>query len=313
MKKFWVFLFLTSALTNFVFADDLSISQFPDSPREGEEVKLTISSDKYDLNIASTSWSVDGQIVDSGIGRKTLTLKTSSTGLPQIVLITVEQDGYNPAQVQKVVEANTNFILYEGVDSYVPSFYKGRRLPTKEGIVRAAFFSFKDGDIIGFNSASEDNYTWKVNGEQKNDLSGQNKIINNINSKITDNVLNLQVVKQDANQNRKLTEINVPLQRTEVLVYKTDEKKLLKQVLGDTEVGKKIYLLVEPFFFSATSKKDTNLLYTWKVNDVETKILTPWSVVFSGKDQDSVELNLDILNNKKITQENSRGFTFKVQ
>lgn len=132
-------------------------------------------------------------------------------------------------------------------------------------------------------------------------------------SKITDSSMEIRVIKEDSNQNKKITETTVPLQRTEVVVYKTDEKKLLKQVLGDTEFGKSIYLLVEPFFFSVPDKRSTNLGYVWKVNDIETNILTPWSVVFSGKETDSVKINLDIVNNQKITQENSRGFTFKVK
>ncbi len=313
MKKFLGLFFSIIFANQFVFASDLTIRQFPESPREGEEVKLTLESDKYNLNIANITWSVDGQESDSGVGRKTLSLKAPTNGLAQIILAKVSQEGFNDDQIQKALEANTNFILYEGVDSYVPSFYKGRRLPTKEGTVRAAFFSFKDGQISGFNDFSKENYSWKINGEDKHEYSGTGKILNTMQTSIMDSSVNLKISKRDANQNIKSAETNIPLQKTEVLVYKTDEKKLLKQVLSDTETGKKIYLFVEPFFFSISNKKDTRLLYDWKINDVATKISTPWSVVFSGKERDSVKINLDIANKEKVTQENSRGFTFKVQ
>lgn len=313
MKKFLGLFFSIIFANQFVFASDLTIRQFPESPREGEEVKLTLESDKYNLNIANITWSVDGQESDSGVGRKTLSLKAPTNGLAQIILAKVSQEGFNDDQIQKALEANTNFILYEGVDSYVPSFYKGRRLPTKEGTVRAAFFSFKDGQISGFNDFSKENYSWKINGEDKHEYSGTGKILNTMQTSIMDSSVNLKISKRDANQNIKSAETNIPLQKTEVLVYKTDEKKLLKQVLSDTETGKKIYLFVEPFFFSISNKKDTILLYDWKINDVATKISTPWSVVFSGKERDSVKINLDIANKEKVTQENSRGFTFKVQ
>lgn len=310
-KVIGVFIFFISF--SFVFAADLTIKQFPESPREGEEVKLTIESDKFNLNSADITWLVDGQVVDNGVGRKALIINASSNGLTQIILAKVEQEGYEPAQIQKVVEANTNFILYEGADSYVPSFYKGRRLPAKEGLVRAAFFSFKDGEIDGITGNSTDNYTWRVNGEDKKEYSGQNRIINNILTKVTDSVLELRVIKEDANRSKKITQVNVPLQKTEVVVYKTDEKKMLKQVLDDTEISKNIFLLVEPFFFSVPSKKSNNLKYVWKINDIETAISTPWSVVFSGKERDTVTINLDVINNQKITQDNSRGFTFKIE
>lgn len=303
-----IFLFLFS----FSFAQEVTITQFPDSPREGEEVKLTLTSDKYNLNIANITWSIDGQVADSGVGRKTLVMNASTNGVAQVVIASIEQVGFDPSQAQRVVEANTNFILYEGADSYVPPFYKGRRLPAKEGTVRTAIFSFRDGDITGLNSGN-DTYTWRVNGEDRKDLSGPNKIINNILTKVTDNLLTVRIVKEDPQQNKKITDMSIPMQKTEVVVYKTDEKKLLHQVLGDTETAKQIHLLVEPFFFSISSRSSNELSYIWKINDIETKISTPWSVVFSGKEKDSVKINLDLLNNQKITQDNSRGFTFRIQ
>ena len=312
MKKYSLFFVFLFAF-NFCFADDVTITQYPDNPHEGQEIKLTLQSDKYDLNLANITWTIDGVEADSGIGRKTLTMNTSANSLGQVIVANITQDGFDPGQIQKVVEANTNFILYEGADSYVPSFYKGRRLPAKEGTVRAAIFSFQDGNIVGLDGGDNSNYTWKVNGEEKKDLSGQNKIINNILSKVTDSSLDISVTKTDEKGSKKTSENNIPLQKTEVIIYKTDQQKLLKQVLGNTEIGKSIYLLVEPFFFSVPDKRDNNLLYTWKINDVETKISTPWSAVFTGKDQDSVKINLDLVNNQKITQENSRGFTFKVK
>jgi hypothetical protein len=313
MRKFLVFLFIVFSGITFAYASNLSVRQYPDNPREGEQVKLTLESDKYDLGAATITWTIDGQVADSGVGRRTLDMKTSQNGLGQVVVATVEQDGYNSDQIQKVVEANTNFILYEGADSYVPSFYKGRRLPAKEGTIRAGFFSFKDGSIQGLDGSSNANYTWKVNGDSQSSMSGVNKVVNNINTKVTDTNIQIEVTKEDQTQTRKTTDITVPLQSTQVVIYKTDEKKLLRQLLSDTETAKKIYLLVEPFFFSVNNKSDSRLGYTWKINDVESKTATPWSVVFSGKSSDTVKINLDIFNNQKITQENSRGFTFKIE
>lgn len=313
MKKVVSLLATFLLLSNIVFADDLIISQFPENPREGQELKLTLVSDKYDMDKATVTWTVDGQVADQGVGRKTFTMKAPTNGIGQIVVARVEQEGYDYSEIERVVEANTNFILYEGADSYVPSFYKGRRLPPKEGTIRAGFFSFKDGSIVGLNDGSSANYTWNINGEDNKGLSGDNKVINNILTRVTDNSLRVKITRDDGSVNRKYSEITIPLQKPEVIVYKTDENKYLKQVLGTTEVAKVIYLLVEPFFFSAPDKRNTDLKYTWKINDIETKILTPWSVKFSGKDTETVKINLEVLNNKKITQEAERGFTFKVQ
>lgn len=313
IKNIFIFLFSFFLITNFVFADDVNITQFPDSPKEGQEVSLKLQSDKYDLNIAKITWSVDGTEVDSGVGRKTLTLKTSQNGLGQVVLVKVEQEGYDDSSAQKVVVANTNFILYEGANSVVPLFYKGRRLPAKEGLVRAAFFSFKDGNIVGLGGNGNEDYVWKINDEEKQAISGQNKIINTIPANITDKTINIKVNKTNLDGSVNTSSVNVPLQSTEVLVYKTDEKKIIKNILSDTEIGKALTIMVEPFFFSATSKKDPSLQYTWKINNIEQKLNTPWSVLFTANSDNSIKINLDLINNKKISQDASSGFTFKTK
>jgi hypothetical protein len=316
MNKFFgvlSFTFLVLGFSNYCFAEDLTISQFPDNPREGQEVKMTLESDKYNLNKAEVTWLIDGAEYDKGVGRKTLILKAPNDGLSKIILVRVEEEGLSPYETQKVFEANTNFILFEGAESYVPSFYKGRRLPTKESTVRAAFFSFRNGEIVGLNNNDNETYTWIVNNQEKNNLSGKNKIINNLLTKVTDSQLNVRVIKEEESGSKKLSDLEIPLHNTDVVVYKTDEKKLIKQVLRETEVAKKIYLLVEPYFFSVPNKEAKDLVYTWKVNDVETKILTPWSVFFSGKEKDTVRVNLDVINNRKISEESSKGFILRIE
>jgi len=295
------------------FAADLNVTKYPESPKEGEEIKLTLTSDKYNLDLAEITWTLDGVELDSGTGRKILNFKTSSSGQTQVIVTKVTQEGYNDSQIQTVIEANTNFMLYEGVDSYVPNFYRGRRLPAREGTARVGFFNFKDGEIAGFSGNSNGNYYWSINGEDKADLSGQNKMVNNIISKVTDNTLSIKTIRVSSDGSSKTNNLTVPLQQTETVIYKTDENRLTRQPLSDTEIGKKIILLVEPFFFSVTNKRDANLIYTWKINDIATVISTPWAAMFSGKESDSVKINLDIANNKKITQESSEGFTFKVE
>lgn len=312
MRKFLLFTIFLLSL-NISFALDLSIRKYPESPKEGEEVKLTLESDKYDLNIANIVWTVDGEEQDSGIGRKTFTFRTSGNGVTQVVVARVTQEGYDEGVAQTVLEANSNFLLYEGADSYVPSFYKGRRLPGKEGVVRISYFSFKDGVIDGFNQSSTNNYYWKINGEDKNDISGPNKIFNKIIAKVTDSAFSIQTTKEDLNGNRKVSNLTIPLQLTETLLYKTDENRLTKNFLSESEMGRKLLVVVEPFFFSVSNKRDPDLTYTWKINDVVSPVSNPWGAVFTGKDNESVLINLDVINNKKITQESSQGFTFKVQ
>jgi hypothetical protein len=295
-----------------VFAEDLIFRQYPQNPKEGEEVKLTLESDKYNLGNAKITWIVDGSERDNGVGRRTFTLLVTNDKPAQVVVVRVEEEGLNDGSAQTIVELSSDFILYEGADSYTPPFYKGRALPAKEGRVRVVNLSFKDGVITGFKNADSANYTWKINGQDKNEYSGQNRILNTINTTVTDSSLNLQIMKLE-NGGTKISSSNISLKTPEVVLKRLDDKKLTKRNLKDTETGKELRVLVEPYFFSTESKESSNLKYIWKINNRENSISTPWIVLFSGKENESVKINLDLYQERKLSQEASRGFTYRVE
>lgn len=99
-KFFSTFVFIFCISTSFVFADDIVITQYPTNPKLGEQVTLTLTSDKYNLNIANIVWTVDGVEADSGVGRKTLNLNTNIEGKTQVVDVKVSQDGFNDGETQ---------------------------------------------------------------------------------------------------------------------------------------------------------------------------------------------------------------------
>lgn len=301
---------------NFSFAQvpDILIKTSNESPREGESVKLTLDSSKYNLNNANITWYVDGNELDQGVGRKTFNVLMTNQNPVQVVTVTVTEEGLNEGQAQIILEISGEILLYEGYNSSVPLFYKGRSLPGREGSVNVQLLSFKDGEITDFKPSQYSNtlYTWKINGEEKQELSGTHKPQNILNSRVVDNSLRVEILKQTETSG-KLTQINIPLQQPEILLYRESENKLSKTYQKETEVGKEINMTVEPFFFSTTNKYSNDLKYTWKINGLENSISTPWYVTFAGSRAEIVKLEISIANTRKITQTIAKAFNYRVE
>ncbi len=291
-----------------VLADDLSISKYPETPKEGEEVTLTIESSTYDLNRATIEWSVDGRVVDSGIGRKTLIEKAPPAGT-KIISLKITQDGLDTGVAQTTITPNTSHIFYEGADAYVPPFYKGRRLPSQEGQIRATVFDFNDAKFV--ENTSKNNYTWIVNDQNNNEVSGFGKTLNIIKPKVVDKSMTIKIKEEVDGAPTKFADVLIPLQKTETVLYKTDSQNLLQMAVNSTESGSEMYLNVEPYFFSVNNKRSSLLTYTWKINNSPISISGPWFLKITNKEKEITQIILNIFQNKKLTQENEVGFIFK--
>lgn len=298
----------------FAQVPDLIIKKSTESPKEGETVKLTLESDKYNLNASKITWYVDGEEIDQGVGRKTFNVQMTNQSPVQVVTVTVVEAGLEDAQAQVILEISGDMLLYEGYNSSVPLFYKGRSLPGREGQVNVQLLSFKDGEITDFKPSQYTNnlYTWKINGEEKQDLSGSNKTQNIINLKVVDSSLRLEILKQDENSG-KIAKLNIPIQNQEIVFYRESEDKLSKTKLLETEVGKNVAVMVEPFFFSVDNKYSSDLKYSWKINGLENSVSTPWYINFSGQKRETVKIVLNLTNTRKVTQNISKGFTYRVE
>lgn len=307
MKKI-CFFFLIFNFYNMVLADDLSISKYPETPKEGEEVTLTIESSTYDLNRATIEWSVDGRVVDSGIGRKTLIEKAPPAGT-KIISLKITQDGLDTGVAQTTITPNTSHIFYEGADAYVPPFYKGRRLPSQEGQIRATVFDFNDAKFV--ENTSKNNYTWIVNDQNNNEVSGFGKTLNIIKPKVVDKSMTIKIKEEVDGAPTKFADVLIPLQKTETVLYKTDSQNLLQMAVNSTESGSEMYLNVEPYFFSVNNKRSSLLTYTWKINNSPISISGPWFLKITNKEKEITQIILNIFQNKKLTQENEVGFIFK--
>ena len=113
----------------------ISLSSIPQVPEPYESVKVSL--DQYGVNTfgASIRWYLNNEEQVSFRNERSMTFETGGLGETSVVNVAVSREGaptltvtrvYYPALVDMIVEAET----------YIPSFYKGRALPSKDSDIR---------------------------------------------------------------------------------------------------------------------------------------------------------------------------------
>jgi hypothetical protein len=128
--------------------EDITILSDPEVPPPLQNVTLTLSSYATDINSAFVIWKVAGKTELSGTGAKKFQVTTGETGSTTVIDVTIRPVTGEIIQKQYVIRPADIDILWEGADSYVPPFYKGRALPTSEGLIKVlAIPQVKDGAL----------------------------------------------------------------------------------------------------------------------------------------------------------------------
>jgi hypothetical protein len=317
--KIFSFLILFSLFFVNLFAQDdaflyenFSVKYTPTNIREGELVKFYIISGDFDLSLSNITWTVNGKKADEGIGRINFETNAGKVGKSVVVKVNVKNDIFDENK-EITITPNTTFILHEGVNSYVPPFYKGRALPNKEDFVRMAAISFQNSEIADF-GIKKNNYKWSVNNEeQKNDFT-ENQIIHKTQASFVDNSLNIKVRKETLTGQKVSDSVtNILIQSPDPVIYKTDAKKLIKQEFKINEKGNDFYLFVEPYFLSGESRYDKKFSYLWEIDGLTQNTKNPWFVNIKGIKDKIAEISLKINQNKKVTQNFEKTFRFNFE
>lgn len=249
--------------------DDIDIKTNPQNPGPNELVTATLIGHIANLNKATISWSMNGKIVSSGIGQKTLTFQNGRSGETTIIKTTVVTA--NGERVQKDFSFTPIgvTILWEA-DTYVPPFYKGKPLISPESHVRAIAIPDIE-NTRGSLSAGDLVYTWKKNNMTQVDASGYQKnyfpFIAPMPFGKTEVSVNVSSLAGPMQSQKK---IELPLSNPFILFY---EKHPLLGVWYNRPFGTDVTLdrpefsiSAEPYFFSNETSDVSTLKYDWTVN-----------------------------------------------
>lgn len=297
--KFIFTLLFSLFLTSFAFAQSapLYIDQYPKQLKAEEDVFFTLKSTE-DFNLEETNiiWKIDGTTYDQGIGRTTFKTKTPKQNTSRTVTAYIEVPGQSPIYVSLPLRASPFILLYEGKDSVAPTFYKGRKLPSREGSVRIGILTAGKGYTTDF----------VVNGAQA--LNSPNSLITST-SRITETALDVQAtVKQNSDIVAYINkEIN--LVKPEVYLFREDKTSSLQQQISGSEKGGDIYVSVEPYFFTGKNKYDEAVRYVWRLNEEIKNVTEPWFIKLISTKPETLQAKIEVRQAEKITQRAEKVFT----
>lgn len=250
----------------------LTVSATPSSPSPGEVINIQANTPTLDKNRIFFEWTVDGRPRTdlSGPGKDSIKLTAGPVGSTIRVTVAIfgaDQDA-KPASLAVIVsELSLNLFA----ETYTPRWYKGKALPTQNSLARIIAVP---QIAIGGALLRPENliYRWSLN-DQTDALSGIGQQVFRFRlSDLPKTLHQIRVAVEDGEGIiRKEGRIFVSAVTPQVKIYpasplggvefRSSSAFLLTKIRGLFDS------VAEPFFFSASSRK--NLRYLWRVSGAE--------------------------------------------
>ncbi len=293
---------------------DIVLTVNPSYPKANQSVTATLSSFSTDLNAARITWTIDGEEMLSGVGKKTFSFNVGATGFATNLEAKIETLSGSVISKKSSILPTDIDMLWEAYDTYSPPFYKGKTLAPAEGMIKVVAFPNAQ-NIAGFN------YKWKLDGTMKTEASGYEK--------------NYYIYKNSYLEDKNIITTNVsdlfgngiglgsititPVTEPKVLFYRKDQKigvnwdSALMDNFSINPAGDTI--VAEPYFIFPRDLGSKNISFKWLLNGEDTPLQNPINnlsvKLVSGK---SGTANIKvIINNTKtlfesVTKELNVGF-----
>lgn len=253
-----------------VQSTDVTLSVTPKFPAPGGKVTATLSSYVTSLDRANMTWFVNGENMLSGIGKKSFSFTLGTIGSNTTLRVDIQTIDRQSLTKTVNLSATEIDMLWEATDSYVPPFYKGKALVSREGyfkVVAIPNISSAGGTINPVNLS----YTWEKDDKGQPDMSGWGKNYFIFKNSYIDTSNEILVKVSDVFGNINTgNKINVQGKEPKIVFYKKD-------VLLGTDLNKSLangYFLEKkgdaltavPYFFSPKEINSENLIFNWKIN-----------------------------------------------
>ncbi len=212
-------------------------------------------------------------------------------------------------------------IEWQAIDSYTPTFYKGRALPGEEAYVKA--LAIVDvNSIAGSINADRLYYAWKYNDYfvYNSSGTGMKTIYFALDNLQTRNTLELNIYSDSSQETllgKKIIEI-LPASSLPILYKKNDSSIItysnaINKKYEDFLVAKEdsFKIIAEPYFFSAKNTLDPTLNYFWTIGGVFNGNIG--SNIYNYFSDNVNNLELKITNGQKILQEGNASINFLIK
>lgn len=290
----------------------LNVTLDPEYPAAFQDVMASVDSYSADMDRSTITWSLNGKVLQTGIGAKTFRFKAGRNGSYTTLTVSVSFNGVESTKNLSITPATVD-LLWQS-DSYVPPFYKGKALFSHQSgikVVATPNIFTKDGVLI---PTSKLIYRWKLDKEFVAAVSGVGKNIVTFRDNIPVNEKQISVEVSTADASVKTVgQIFLRSVGTAPIVYQDTpltgisyERALPSSLnLADSEMK----LVIEPYFFSVKSRDSNSLYYSWSLNGKNVTDVTRSSIVFKVPEAEkgSAQINAELRQPTRVFQTNAAG------
>lgn len=321
MKKLFIILFFIFNILNFrvTFAQNIgvnsgvSIEMSPENPKVGESFEARLVSYSADLDRSNIVWTIDNKVLKAGFAVKNIS-GVLGQGSKFLIARVTTPDGREYVATAPLFERSTTMV-YEGLDSYVPDWYEGKKQVASGGTVRVLALPTIDDGNGNYLKKEDMVFNWFVNGEPLDDKSGAGKYFIDLVAaeeygKTFEVKVTVKAVKSSFETSQTL---NISVVDPDVLLYENNSiyGESHRAILGGMNILKNstFEIFAEPFYFSVDSLKLNNIKYLWSINGASQLNNTFARAFKIGDKSGASEISIAVKHLKNIMQEASRSIT----
>ncbi|MFZ2522014.1 MAG: hypothetical protein WAX44_01910 [Minisyncoccia bacterium] len=328
MKKYFFLLALILSLLPFYKAHSQGLEQInnsvnmeviPLSPRAYQTVRVTLTNYIKDLDSSTITWQVNGRTEASGKGIKNFSFTVG--GISQtttLEIIVVFNNGSVERKKINIKPSDVDLIWQS--ESFVPPFYKGKRMFSHENrlsIIAFPHMTNENGVEINPKSLV---YKWSKSENVVSEASGYGKNIYTFNGPLISRSQNItvEVTSPDNPGLRAFARFDLPPVEPELIFYRKNPLygiELQRALAGEVELkdSKEIVVIGMPYYFGVLNSFSSDLLYKWAINGVQVAESSGNIQTFRQKEgvSGTANISLSIENTEKILQYASTKFNLK--
>lgn len=232
------------------------------------QTEVTFSLDDYSTNTLGYDimWSVNRVEVQAARNERSLTIQSGDLGEEKVIAATLTKPGAPTISTTYTIKPVSIDIIIEA-DTYVPSFYNGRALPSAEASVRAIAV-VQDGKGISWNTYS---YRWRLGETILSAGAVKGKYaVDIIVPRLPGSALSVEVYDLSGNMLGRES-ISLGTVSPFILLYEHSPlrglmQKSLSTLTQDVQVPTTIY--AEPYFLKIPRISADNVVMEWQQNNI---------------------------------------------
>jgi hypothetical protein len=249
--------------------NNINIALTPEHPSPYTDITIKLESFFFRMDLANIIWMENGSRKSGGPGVTTYKTRTGGVGERTEIEAIITIAGYDIMRKSISISPSDIDILWESPDAYVPPFYRGKALPTRESQIRASAIPViknRAGETLRHNNLS---YKWKRDRKVAQNDSGfgktgytfRNLMLNR------DEEIIVDITSQDGYTGSG--SITIPIFEPKILLYPENEGVTnYLQSLNTGHQTQKLNLGIKavPYFFAIDpTGRLGSMSYEWKV------------------------------------------------